>query len=1037
MNPTVISRIVFLASLFLIELWGFTLKLTAEEKQIFQQLPEVAQATTEGHAETEKPQPSLEFNKGPTPQWIWGPNPDKKYWVSKEFDAPELTAASLKTSCDNQLTLFINGKRVTSSSEWQTPTEVDIQPFLQVGKNRIVAAIENQGSVSGFLVKIVMQDEQDKRSFVTSDKTWRASESKKAQAFVPLTVHGNLGMAPWGNVFAAASVTSSERENFRLLPGFQVENLFTVPRETLGSWVAITFDEQGRLIASDQGDKGLCRITPAPIGSALPTRVERLDVKISSAQGLLFAFNSLYISVNGGPGSGLYRTRDIDGDDQFDDVEKLFAFDGGGEHGPHALRLSPDGKSIYVIAGNHTDPPRDFSASRLPSNWSEDLLLPRQWDANGHARGKLAPGGWIAKTDPEGKTWELISSGYRNPYDMDFNVDGELFAYDADMEWDYGTPWYRPTRVVHAVSGSEFGWRSGTGKWPTYFVDSLPPLVNIGPGSPVGVAFGYGSKFPAKYQRALYCCDWTFGTMYAVHITPDGASYSGSKEEFVSRTPLPLTDVAIGKDGAMYFTVGGRGAQSELFRITYIGEDSTEPAVKSDQKYAQQRQIRRRLEAFQASVEAPQAAVTFAWQYLNSNDRHIRYAARVALEHQPVDLWRKRVFVEDDEVRLINASVALARQGSQADGDKLTDKLLEVSLEQVSPTSQLDWLRALQLILIRMEPSTEPTLARLMDRLDGFYPHEDENINRELSRLLIYLQSPNVAAKTLALMKKDTPAADRQMSDLLKRNPGYGKTIETMLANQPDLQQLHYAFALRNLKSGWTTEQRVEYFDWFNKARTWSGGASFQGFLKNIDIEAYDNATDTDRLAIEAFGARKPYVAPELPQPQGPGHEWSIAEVIELAGKSLRGRNFENGKKMYSATRCVLCHRFAGEGGATGPDLTQLAGRFNLKDLCESIMNPSKVISDQYRASIAVTEEGKIHTGRIVAESKKSITMLLDPEDATKIVTLEKAALDELTPSKTSIMPKDLLKTLNPTEVLDLLAYLLSRGDPGSSLFQP
>ena len=147
----------------------------------------------------------------------------------------------------------------------------------------------------------------------------------------------------------------------------------------------------------------------------------------------------------------------------------------------------------------------------------------------------LAPGGWIAKTDPEGKTWEIVSSGYRNSYDMDFNADGELFAYDADMEWDMGMPWYRPTRVVHAVSGSEFGWRSGTGKWPTYFADSVPPLVNIGPGSPVGVTFGYGTKFPAKYQKALYILDWTFGTIYAIHTEPDGASYTADQ----GRIPLP------------------------------------------------------------------------------------------------------------------------------------------------------------------------------------------------------------------------------------------------------------------------------------------------------------------------------------------------------------------------------------------------------------------------------------------------------------------------------------------------------------------
>merc|ERR1712023_419708 len=180
---------------------------------------------------------------------------------------------------------------------------------------------------------------------------------------------------------------------------------------------------------------------------------------------------------------------------------------------------------------------------------------------------------------------------------MDFNADGELFAYDADMEWDLGTPWYRPTRVVHATSGSEFGWRSGTGKWPTYYEDSLPPAINIGPGSPVGAAFGYGAKFPAKYQKALYICDWTFGTMYAIHLKPEGASYTATKEEFVARTPLPLTDVAIGRDGAMYFTIGGRGTQSELFRVTYKGDAPTVAVDPREKTGTEARALRHKLEA--------------------------------------------------------------------------------------------------------------------------------------------------------------------------------------------------------------------------------------------------------------------------------------------------------------------------------------------------------------------------------------------------------------------------------------------------------
>ncbi|MBC7966796.1 MAG: heme-binding protein, partial [Fuerstia sp.] len=129
-------------------------------------------------------------------------------------------------------------------------------------------------------------------------------------------------------------------------------------------------------------------------------------------------------------------------------------------------------------------------------------------------------------------------------------------------------------------------------------------------------------------------------------------------------------------------------------------------------------------------------------------------------------------------------------------------------------------------------------------------------------------------------------------------------------------------------------------------------------------------------------------------------------------------------------------HRFAGDGGATGPDLTQLAGRFNLNDLTEAIMVPSKVISDQYKASTIVTTDGKAISGRILSGNDDLIAILTSPEDPTKITEIQKSNIEAIQPSTVSIMPADLLKTLNQDEVLDLLAYLLSRGDKGSGMFK-
>ncbi|MFC1757213.1 c-type cytochrome [Planctomycetota bacterium] len=832
------------------------------------------------------------------------------------------------------------------------------------------------------------------------------------------------------------------REQFQVPEGFQVELLYKVPKPTQGSWVNLTLDSQGRLIASDQGDKGLYRITPAAIGSNEETKVEKINVNMTSVQGFLFAFDSLYVSVNGGPGSGLYRLRDTTNDGELDSTEKLKEFKGGGEHGPHALRLSPDGKSIYVICGNHTDPPAGITHTRMLPNWNEDLLLPRQWDARGHARGKLAPGGWIAKTDPDGVTWEMISIGYRNPFDMDFNADGELFAYDADMEWDLGMPWYRPTRVCHAVSGSEFGWRSGTGKWPTYFEDSLPEVVDIGPGSPVGVTFGYGAKFPEKYQRALYLLDWTFGTMYAIHLTPDGASYKGVKEEFVARVALPLTDAVVGKDGALYFTVGGRGTDSALYRVTYVGDESTEPAKLTNDEGKALRAIRRKLESFHvagASVDMPTI-----WANLNHPDRHIRYAARTALEHQPISDWKNDALNQKDAASRTLAAIALSRAGSlQLDEAGRADLLPQVvgqlnqnSFTRLSKTLKLATLRGYSLAFVRLgKPSVELS-ASVLANIEESFPASDNDLDKELSRVLVYLNAPTVVQKTLALMEQEYISDPLATAALLERNPGYGNTIASMISNQPELQKLHYAFVLRNQRYGWTLDERKSYFRWLASAKGRSGGASYGGFLDNIRNEAMEKLSEGERAALESDVIASPIPDAELPQPIGPGRKWTAEEVIELTRQKMSNRNFENGKRTFAAAKCATCHRFDGNGGATGPDLTSVVSRFGYKDLTDALLSPSKTISDQYRASVIRTVDGLVLTGRIVGEANGKLTIQTSPEDANETKEIARESIQEMKPSPISLMPTGLLDSLNDTEVLDLIAYLMSRGNKDDLIFE-
>ena len=989
---------------------------------------------------------------GSAQQWIWSRPVGKAQggevvFFRKTFTVRDgLKEASLFATCDNGMVVFLNGHQVAKSNDWHSPAVVNVKGKLKDGVNVLAVRGENDaGNIAGLFLKLEMRTLKERSKAVGTDRSWRIAGKESGgwkgagfddSSWKRPTLLGKWGVGPWGRPAggrAAASGGGSAAPVTITLPaGFKSEMIYRVPKGVQGSWVSLTRAGKGRLIASDQGGS-LYRITPSAAGE---TKVEKIDLPIGRAQGLLWAFDSLYVHVSGS-GSGFYRLRDTDGDDRLDKVEKLMEVRGGGEHGPHGVILSADGKSLFVEAGNHTDLPKT-SGSRIPGKWSEDLLLPRQWDARGHARGKLAPGGWVCKVDREGRNWEVYSIGYRNEYDIAINRHGDMFTYDADMEWDMGMPWYRPTRVCHVVSGSEYGWRSGTGKWPTYYEDSLPPTLDVGPGSPTGVVFGTGAKFPTKYQDALYILDWTFGTIWAVHLTPKGASYAAVKEEFVTGSPLPVTDAVVGDDGAFYFTVGGRGTQSALHRVTYRGDASTAPPTDDDPAAAKARAVRRKLEAFHGRANG--SAIETAWPYLGHEDRFIRYAARVAVESQPVTKWRGLALRENHPPAKVTALMSLARMGGQGVHGDLVKALLSVDPKRLNETQMLGLLRAYALCFIRTGKPEGDEAQKVVDRLDPLLPAESDRVSTELVRVLVYLDAPKVVEKTLKLMSGLKPEPIPDWGRVITRNGGYGGTIRRMLDNYPPLRKIQYAFLLRNVRYGWTMEQRKAYFGFIKEAGGHAGGASYSGFLTNMRNDALKNCSPAERLELRTLTGEKlaPLAGFNVTPPKGPGKEWTVGSALEAKGGGLKGRSFENGRNVFHAVGCVKCHRFDGMGGAVGPDVSSVRSKFTHRDLLEAILEPSKVVSDQYAATNVALKDGRVVTGLMVelAEGAAKGDVLIytsDPNAAP--VRVKRSEIKATKKSSVSQMPAKLLDVLNRQEMLDLLAYLMSRGDPGDAMF--
>ena len=474
---------------------------------------------------------------------------------------------------------------------------------------------------------------------------------------------------------------------------------------------------------------------------------------------------------------------------------------------------------------------------------------------------------------------------------------------------------------------------------------------------------------------------------------------------------MPITDMVVHpSDGNLYFMIGGRKVQSGLYRLKYKGTESTAPAAPIDSaNAAQARSLRRNLEQLQAPGKP--GAVSTSLAMLGHPDRAVRFAARIALEHQPVTQWRGRVMESTNPQSLITGSIALARCGEPSDQTAIHQRLASIDWGQLDRTQKLELLRAYQLSFTRLGEGSPETRQAIVAQLDRHFPVPDEDspLNRELATVLVYLAAPGITDRCIARM------SNAQSAD----------------------EQIHYAMALRDVKE-WTDEQRQKYFQWFIDVSTARGGASFGGFLANIRKVAISHLNDEQKQKLgELVG--------DLPEPRDPladlaprplVQEWKVEDLAEEASQKNSGYDFSKGKQLFAIAQCYKCHRFQGQGGIQGPDLTAVSGRFSPREMLTAIIEPNKEISDQYQATQFITEDDQIVVGRVANLNGSTLmitTNMLDPQNFTN---LDRKSITEMKPSPNSMMPSGLLNTLSKEEVFELLAYMKSGGNPAHPLYQ-
>ena len=960
-----------------------------------------------------------------TPQWIW-PGQERlpnavATWRKSVTGPVGLQRAQLSGVADFcGMSVRMNGKLVATAEGYGEPFFADVTRWMSDKENLLEVQANSFTGPAAIALRLEMIPAQGDKQILVTEKSWEStlatgtSAARKLDS-VELGAVSEFELDPnrqfgitalddyeqWKQ--ALQTNHSTDPTSFLLVPDFQIELIRSATKDE-GSWVSMAFDPRGRIVIGRE-DRGLLRMTLAADGRSI-AKVETVDDTLLECRGLQFADDCLYANANNT--KGLYRLRDSDGDDKFDEVKLLRQFEGGVGHGRNDLTLGPDGM-LYLIHGDSVDLLRDASQGDSTSPFRE------------HRRGQKTSEGHVLRTDRDGRHWKLLAAGLRNPYGIAFNTDGEMFTYDADAEFDMGSPWYRPTQVKHLVPGSDFGWRGVTGRWPPYYPDhpdNAQPSVHIGKGSPTSVKFGYGSRFPDLYRDALYILDWAYGRIIAVHLTPRGASYTGRAENFLKGRPLNVTDLDIGPDGAMYFVTGGRKTQAGLYRVRFNGPALPSPLVTIQQRERQQhsvaaRSLRRELEALlDANAngkerEKGEIALDVAWKQLDSPDPSIRYAARMVVERQPLATWQDRALAEKQTAASLTALLALARSDDPSLRPRIVQRLNELPLASLTNSQKIAALYMYQLCLAVKDKLNSTTLQDAIQRLDAIYPNESSEANRYLSLLLAEEDSPTVVSKTIPLLMASTDQAE----------------------------QLHFLFAIRKVRPGWTADLRNRYIECFHRSTSYLGGEGMPGFLKQIQNDFLAAMSDKEKEQFAKLMESKSSTVTETKTERLPQRsfvrQWALSDLEDISGVAGGNRDLENGGRLFAAALCSRCHRVGNQGQLAGPDLTGVSRRFTRRDILQSVISPSLVVAENYHVDRIETTDGRILVGRIIQSGdfrSPALRIVTDPLQPGQFTEIAKRDIESHTTAPTSSMPAGLLDTLTKEEIADLLAFIETGG---------
>ncbi len=152
---------------------------------------------------------------------------------------------------------------------------------------------------------------------------------------------------------------------------------------------------------------------------------------------------------------------------------------------------------------------------------------------------------------------------------------------------------------------------------------------------------------------------------------------------------------------------------------------------------------------------------------------------------------------------------------------------------------------------------------------------------------------------------------------------------------------------------------------------------------------------------------------------------WSLGDFPQDLAATLHSRDHELGAQIFQEATCLQCHKIGNQGGAVGPNLAEVFARHQQDDraVLREMLDPSYKVDPEYTLYNVLTLEGKVVSGIVTKQDRRSITVITNPEDPKpQVISLND--VDEMIKTSTSMMPKGLLDRFTQEEIFDLLAYL-------------